>query len=136
MRAPTIWRGTTRLAFVVPGKPQGKQRPRLGKGGRVYTPAATTKYEAEVRKACLVAMSRGRIAKRQTCAIAVDVVCWFPDLRRRDGDNVLKAVQDALNDFLWVDDEQVVDARVRRGGIDRVCPRTEVVIELLDREAA
>ena len=49
----------TAIAFMVPGKPQGKQRPRLGKGGRVYTPTQTKRYESFVAGAYLVA-SGGR----------------------------------------------------------------------------
>jgi Holliday junction resolvase RusA-like endonuclease len=48
---------------------------------------------------------------------------------------VLKAVQDALNDFLWVDDCQVSCATVRTA-IDRACPRTEVLVELVGRAVA
>lgn len=35
------------IVFVVDGKPQGKQRPRLGKGGCVYTPRARTDIISE-----------------------------------------------------------------------------------------
>ena len=124
----------TQLAFIVPGKPQGKQRPRLGRNGCVYTPKATTKYEAEVRKCCLIEMSRRRVRKGHAGDVRVEVRCFFPDARRRDGDNVLKAVQDALNDFLWVDDCQVSCATVRTA-IDRTCPRTEVMVELAGERA-
>jgi Holliday junction resolvase RusA-like endonuclease len=117
------------LAFTVYGTPQGKQRPRLGKGGRVYTPKSTKTYEAAVRARCLCAMVAGRVPKRCGGAVRITIGCFFPDARRRDGDNVLKAVQDALNGFLWVDDCQVCEATVRTA-IDRACPRTEVAVEL------
>ncbi len=122
-----------RLAFVVPGKPQGKQRPRRGKGGHWYTPAPTVRYEAAVRTICLTEMVRRRIESRFRGEVSITVACFFPDARRRDGDNVLKAVQDALNGLLWVDDCQVRSATVRTA-IDRACPRTEVSVELV-REA-
>ena len=104
--------GVTRLAFTVPGRPQGKQRPRLGRGGRVYTPAATRRYESAVRSACLVAMMQAGLAKRYAGDCGLLVRCYFPDGRRRDGDNVLKSVQDALNGLLWIDDSHVTVATV------------------------
>ena len=121
--------GVTRLAFTVPGRPQGKQRPRLGRGGRVYTPAATRRYESAVRSACLVAMMQAGLAKRYAGECGLLVRCYFPDGRRRDGDNVLKSVQDALNGLLWIDDSQVTVATVAKA-IDRREPRTEVEVTL------
>ena len=118
-----------RLAFVVDGTPQGKQRPRFTRDGRCYTPKSTKKYEAAVRARCLCAMVEREIPKGCGGAVAITVSCFFPDARRRDGDNVLKAVQDALNGFLWVDDSQVNCATVRTA-IDRAFPRTEVAVEL------
>jgi Holliday junction resolvase RusA-like endonuclease len=75
-------------------------------------------------------MVRRRVESRFAGEVAVTVACFFPDARRRDGDNVLKAVQDALNGLLWVDDCQVRSATVKTA-IDRACPRTEVVVDLL-----
>lgn len=124
-----------RLSFIVPGKPQGKQRPRFTRSGRCFTPKSTKTYEAAVRARCLCAMVEWGIPKRCGGEVTVVVSCFFPDARRRDGDNVLKAVQDALNGFLWVDDCQVTEATVRTA-IDRACPRTEVSIELRGRDAA
>lgn len=119
----------TRLAFVVEGTPRGKQRPRFTKDGRCYTPKSTKAYEAAVRARCLCAMVERSVPKRCGGAVAITVSCFFPDARRRDGDNVLKAVQDALNGFLWVDDCQVNEATVRTA-IDRAFPRTEVAVHL------
>lgn len=38
--------------FVVPGRPVGKERPRVV-NGRTFTPERTLEYEARVRFACL-----------------------------------------------------------------------------------
>ena len=40
---------TSELTFIIPGPPVPKQRPRFGRGGRVYTPPATRDYEIAVR---------------------------------------------------------------------------------------
>jgi Holliday junction resolvase RusA-like endonuclease len=113
-----------KVQFTVGGKPQGKQRPRLGKGGRVYTPAATKRYERMVKWSALEARPRGW---KLTGRFRVEVACYFPDERRRDCDNVLKSVMDALNRVLYNDDSQVTIARVLTA-VDRERPRTEVVV--------
>ena len=116
------------LSFIVPGKPQPKQRARRGASGHWYTPEPTKRYEAEVAKAALVEMQRHGIRRGTfTPPITIAVRCYFKDHRRRDGDNVLKAVQDACNGIVWDDDSDVRDARVTTA-IDRDVPRTEVTI--------
>ena len=112
----------THLAFVIPGRPQGKQRPRLGKGGCVYTPTATKKYERAVANWALVCRPR---IWRLDWPIAVEVSCYFSDERCHDIDNVLKAVMDGMNGVLYHDDSQVVSASVSKA-IDRSDPRVEV----------
>ncbi len=65
---------------------------------------------------------------RQT--VALRIVAWMPDARRRDLDNLLKATQDALAAArVYEDDSQIVDLHIRRGGIDRASPRLEITLE-------
>lgn len=73
----------------------------------------------------------GKAYRRQVCALvardgcrALSVPAWVeiawspPDRRRRDIDNVLKALLDALGHAgLYVDDSQIHDLRVRRVGV-------------------
>lgn len=115
------------LSFVIDGKPQGKQRARRGKGGRWYTPRETVAFEARVRNAAFIEMVAGGIGKRYEDPVVLGVRCYFPDARLRDGDNVLKAIQDALNGLVYVDDHQVYRAAVEHC-IDREHPRTEVTV--------
>lgn len=44
--------------------------------------------------------------------IALTVTAWARD-RKWDASNVLKAVEDSLNGICWVDDKQIVEARIR-----------------------
>ena len=113
-----------KVQFTVGGKPQGKERPRLGKGGRVYTPKATKRFERMIAWAALGVRPRGWAL---TGRFVVEVVCYFPNERRRDCDNVLKSVMDGLAGVLYNDDSQVAIARVTKA-IDRERPRTEVVV--------
>lgn len=57
--------------------------------------------------------------------VAVDIEAFMPDRRRRDLDNLLKGLLDALTHAgLWLDDSQVADLRIRRaptiGGMVKV----------------
>lgn len=115
------------LSFVIDGKPQGKQRARMGKGGRWYTPRETVVYENTISAAALAALYAGGLGRRYDGPVTVTVSCYFPDARRRDVDNVLKCVLDGLNGFVYADDCQVQTATVTKA-IDRERPRTEVVV--------
>jgi Holliday junction resolvase RusA-like endonuclease len=111
--------------------PIAKGRPRAGLlGGRphIYTPTATQKYEAAVRKAAAVAMA-GRAPLAGPVRVAITVALPIPeyssDKRARaaaesgasfpakrghgDVDNYAKAILDALNGVAFVDDCQIVD---------------------------
>ena len=114
------------IYFVVLGPPQGKGRPKASSRGgfvRMYTPAPTRLYEAEIARLGEIArgdwpvletpVSLRVIAhhpipgswskKRQQLALAGDCMPGKPDL-----DNVAKAVLDALNGVIYLDDKQVV----------------------------
>jgi Holliday junction resolvase RusA-like endonuclease len=54
----------------------------------------------------------------------------FKSNRRRDADNLMKVVLDALVDRGWLADDSLdnVDVRVRKLGVDRLNPRTLIYI--------
>ena len=101
---------------------------------RVYSDAKTVKYESQLRYAATVAMAgsppldgpvslvmRVRFPvpeswskKKRGLAIAGFL---FPTVKP-DADNTLK-LTDALNEIVWRDDKQVVDARVVKSYSDR-----------------
>lgn len=92
-----------------------------------------------------VRVSEKGVAFRETCIwqakaqkanvglagpLAVDIVAFMPDKRRRDLDNVLKALLDGLTHAgVWADDSQVVDLRIRRA------PTVGGMVKLQIREA-
>jgi len=119
--------------FTVEGLPVPKARPRVTRGGHVFTPATTVDFERRVREAALAA-GVPRFAR----GVFVQITAFVPDLRARDWDNLGKAVCDALNPIrrkrqlvepgvAWHDDSQVTHATVIKR-LDRECPRTEVTI--------
>ena len=118
------------LSFDIPGPPQPKERARSGRGGRFFTPSKTRLYERHARSCASAArmaqMPRWPLDARYRVHLEVS----FPDRRRRDIDNVAKAVLDASNGILWGDDCQV-DELVMRRAVDRSSPRVHVVVEVL-----
>jgi Holliday junction resolvase RusA-like endonuclease len=129
------------VEFFIPGEPQGKGRPRAGKGGRMYTPAKTVAYEGLVAHAASEAMgeappidgplrvtivSRHSIPqswskKKQT--EAMDGPCTSkPDI-----DNIVKAVADGGNGVVWVDDKQIASITAMKRYSDR--PGVMVMVE-------
>lgn len=52
--------------------------------------------------------------------VAIDVKVYLAGKRRVDADNLLKTMMDACNGYIWHDDSQVWDARVRKREADGV----------------
>lgn len=118
------------IEIILLGKPVAKGRPRFAKEtGHTYTPEKTRNYEAALKYAAIEVM--GDRAPMDG-PLTLDIVVKLPipqswpkkkQAAARDGslrptskpdfDNYAKTV-DALNLVVWVDDGQVVDARVRK----------------------
>ena len=135
--------------FIIDAVPVAKGRPRFsGKGGfvKTYTPKKTSDWESLVREHAVKAMGSSEPLDR---AVALSVRFWLPipaswskklteaaktgaikHLKKPDVDNFAKAVMDACNGVLYVDDSQVVDLHVSKAYSD--WPRVEVtLIEML-----
>ena len=118
-------------SFTVHGEPQGKARPRAVKQSgivRVYTPQKTKDYEREI-----AAVYRTQCSGMFSGAVAIEIHAYYGipkrtsrkkvldmisdkerPIKKPDGDNVAKAVCDALNGVAYKDDSQVVDLTVRK----------------------
>lgn len=59
--------------------------------------------------------------------IAMNVLFYFPDKRKRDIDNCLKALLDCCTGLLYLDDSQIVELHVYKQ-IDSKNPRTVIQI--------
>lgn len=117
---------TMALHFTVPGEPRGKGRPRFSSRGgfvRSYTDAKTRTYEElvtrqaslayadcdplpspmSVRIICHAGIPVSWSKRKQQAALQGTVIPGKPDL-----DNVAKAVLDAMNKVIYLDDAQVI----------------------------
>lgn len=135
----------TSISFTVPGEPKGKGRPRVGMRGKkpiMFTPPETVEYQEKIAFAAFAASNEGKLfvgpvrlelrifhpireswpKKKQEAARSGQMV---PTMKP-DADNVLKAVCDALNGVLWVDDVQVVNVGMSKRFSDT--PRLEISV--------
>lgn len=130
------------IRLVIPGKPLGKQRPRVIKNGITYTPKETVNYETLVKQLYITQ----HFQKQLSGPMRVSITAYFPipesaskkkkELMRTgvirpetkpDWDNVGKIITDALNDLAYHDDKQIVEATVRKFYSDE--PRVEIELE-------
>jgi len=124
------------IAFLIPGQPQGKGRPRattINGHARMYTPAKTRGYEAEVweayRKAgggmldgnlSMTIKAYREIPKSWNKQRRQDAAMKFCDTKP-DIDNIVKVICDALNGVAFKDDAQVVEVKAqKRWGLPHV----------------
>ncbi len=108
------------LTIDFPIEPVAKGRHRFSRSGHAYTPGRTRSAEALFREFLRRELDRSKEVRFEG-AIGI-IVCFllvkpktasrtFPSVRP-DQDNFQKLIQDALNEVLWEDDSQIVDARV------------------------
>ena len=111
--------------LVIPGKPLGKQRPRVLKTGVAYTPKQTVNYEAVVRslyiqeyaaekpfdgpvsmriKAYYQIPKSASKRKREDMLHGIILPTVRPDV-----DNISKIITDALNGVAYLDDKQITE---------------------------
>lgn len=126
-----------RFSFTIPGRPVPKERPRMGRGRRVFTPARTKEYEHFVGNSCRAALAAWNLGGRdwQTGATyKVEVTCYFKRGNTPDCDNLAKSILDGMNGIAYDDDRQVTWVSVMKCTGDE---RAEVtVIRLSDAPKA
>lgn len=118
------------LEFEVIGKPVAKGRPRKGKWG-VYTPKKTKDFEELVKasyfqkynlhdklvaddlrivvKAIFEPTKAEKSNKKKYVSMVENKTYYH---KKPDGDNVLKAVCDALNGIAYIDDSRIVEHKI------------------------
>ena len=131
------------LNFTIPGKPMGKQRPRVTRAGRAYTPSETVSYENLV-KLCFRAAYPEWVPT--DAEITMHIFAEFPipvswskkkkqmaldgkiHPRKPDWDNIGKIIGDGLNAVAYTDDAQVYLCTVDKRYSD--APHVGVLIEV------
>ena len=116
------------VTFKVPGKPQGKGRPRFARRGKfvsTYTDEKTKTYENQIRDIAMVAMGASEPLNTPLEAfiyISYPIPASYSKTRKADClsglerptkkpdiDNVVKAFLDSMNNIIYLDDTQVVE---------------------------
>jgi Holliday junction resolvase RusA-like endonuclease len=116
-------------------KPMAKGRPRMARINgkvRLYTPKSTVTYERELaimahiemehrpplEAPCKLLLEATFVPRNSLSKVKREALMDGPCVLKKDGDNLLKAVKDALNGIVYMDDRFVTDARViKRYGI-------------------
>lgn len=107
---PPLSQSELPISFIVIGRPVAKARPRFVAGAKKpFTKKTTKKYEGMVRgKALDLMTSMGRSPSVGELSIKIDMYfnnrASLPDI-----DNVAKAVLDAMNGIIYMDDSQVME---------------------------
>lgn len=118
--------------FMVPGRPQGKARPRVNtRTHRAYTPNATKRYEDTVKSCYMNAAPPGE--RLHIGSVRVRIMAYYPIPKnwnkaekraamagetlpevKPDLDNCAKAILDALNGLAYKDDASVTDLTIHK----------------------
>lgn len=141
------------IAFIIPGQPVAKGRPKFARRGPAvvaYTPAKTASYENLVKIAATAAMAGAAPSAAPieiTIALALQIPASWSNKRRAlaaagairatkkpDADNVLKGIKDGCNGIVWRDDAQVVSITLQKGYSE--IPHASVSIRELQGESA
>lgn len=107
--------------IVLPWPPSVNHYWRRSKNGMMHISAEGVAF----RQAAAWNALQQKAPKQLAGDLIVDIEAFMPDKRRRDLDNILKALLDALTHAgVWLDDSQIVDLRIRRaktiGGMVKV----------------
>jgi Holliday junction resolvase RusA-like endonuclease len=116
------------IRFVVSGPVVPWKRTTLYRGKRL-TPKRQREYQRRVKGEAYGARIRQEWPMNARYVLRIDV--HEHDARKRDLDNCLKTISDALNGVLWDDDYQVDGIVALRREICRHSPRVEVYVRTL-----
>jgi len=93
------------------------------RGGRRYL----TRQGKEIKQSIAWELTAQRDGALQSGDVAMNVIFYFPDKRKRDIDNCLKALLDCCTGVLYHDDSQIIELHVYKC-IDAKNPRTVVQV--------
>ena len=99
-----------RYEFTVPGKPQTWIR--AGGSGKRYKPKKMENYQKRVQDYAFGSGAYRPIGDKQPVRLVTHL--FYSDKRRRDLDNGVKTIADALQEFTYEDDFQVFELIARK----------------------
>ena len=133
-----------RYEFEVIGKIVGKERPRVNMySGMVYTPGKTKDYETLIQQSFKIKYKNfmqleGRISVEIIEYLAIPKSAKKSEIpkmlnneisptKKPDVDNITKSVLDAMNNFVFKDDNQVSKVAVekRYGNVEKIVVKVE-----------
>lgn len=133
------------LTFTIPGKPMGKQRPRMTRTGHVFTSQETVSYENLVKLCFREAYPEWTPTESET---VMHIWAEFPipgswskkkkqaaldgriHPRKPDWDNIGKIISDGLNAVAYADDAQIYLCIVEKRYSET--PKVNVLIEIVE----
>jgi len=111
--------GESGLVFSIPLEPVAKQRARVLKSGRSYTPKRTKDFETAL-VGIVKELYKGEPLVGPLKLSVIFFVkkpkkpkCLRP-ITRPDLDNYIKSINDSLNNILWIDDSQICEIRAKK----------------------
>ena len=101
------------VVFTVPGRPRGKERPRMGRNGKFYTPRQTREYEETVAWFARAAY------KEDPTKLPVRLDLTIRSSKcKADTSNILKSIEDGMNGIVYADDNQIKEIHIIRTEAD------------------
>ncbi len=117
--------------FEVPGKVVGKERPRVNMyTGRVYTPNKTKEYETLIQQYFKISYPMAEMLEGR---VHIDIIVYLKipkgtskikmqdmlenkisPTKKPDIDNIAKSILDAMNGFVFKDDNQVAKISIEK----------------------
>lgn len=117
------------VRFVVPGRPQGKGRPRFdSRSKRAYTPKNTADYEKLI---LLCYREQSNVIFKEGIPLEMEIDAKFPIpkgtskkktkeligtpyTKKADADNLAKVIMDGINGVAFHDDAQITSLKVTK----------------------
>lgn len=140
-----------KINFTVAGEPKGKARPRFARvydGVSVRTPKGTKEYEQNIKVTYLEQCGNVKFPEDSQLELSVAAYFKIPKsgskkkriamlceeirpTKKPDGDNILKAVADALNSVCYKDDKNIVKMSIEKFYSDM--PRIDVIVQEVEQ---
>ena len=127
-----------KVKFNINTRPHSKERPRLGKGGKVYTPNSTKVFE----EICKLSYGNRYYFDKEYISIKITFKFKVPKSYSKkkyseaiegkirpstnDIDNLLKSVLDGLNGKAWKDDRYIYSIEAEKIFADKDCIEVEI----------